>query len=81
LPPRKVELNDVDMLLLKAIRDIRAEKMACSVGALATALGYSSKTPPKLRLDTLRRMGYVSWSDAYGSIHLTAAGSKAAGRS
>lgn len=63
---------DVDLDLLRAIRDVRAEKGACTVRNLATKLGLTS-SGVQHRLARAEAVGHVEKSDVAGSLRVTEA--------
>lgn len=73
MPPKKETIDDKDLTLLRAVVHIRTDHHACSIQQIAERM-LLSKNTIKWRIDALRRMGYLDWTEAYGSIHLTPAG-------
>lgn len=67
------ELSQVDLDVLRAVRDLRAEHHACTGTAAAGRLGFS-KSYVFERIHALAEVQLLEWNPMPGSLRLTDAG-------
>ena len=69
--------EDHARLILRTIKEIRAEHHACTAREVARRIRISHNLCVR-QLGQLRKLGLVTWTAMDGSLHLTGPGGKAA---